>query len=103
MSFLEIKMEQAQIYLNLAEEAAGDGAHVAYLMHHRTAAELTNSSEALKKILEAAIKYAGRLKKPLDQYATYLWAQREIVTRLPGDPLERIVINEIAKIMQHSK
>ena len=53
-------MEQARIYLNLAEEAAGDGAHVAYLMHHRTAAELTNSSEALKRILEAAIKYAGR-------------------------------------------
>ena len=45
----------------------------------------------------------GRLKKPLDQYATYLWAQREIVTWLPCDPLEKIVINEIAKIMQHSK
>ena len=96
-------MEQAQLYLKLAEEAARDGAHVAYLMHQRTAAELTNSSEALKRILDAAIKYADRLEKPLDQYATYLWAQKEIVTRLPGDPLERIVINEIAKIMQHSE
>ena len=96
-------MEPAQVYLNLAEEAARDGVHVAYLMHHRTAAELTNSNEALKRILEAAIKYADRLKKPLDQYATYLWAQRVIVTRLSGDPLERIVINEIAKIMQHSE
>ena len=53
---MEVKMEQARIYLNLAEEAAGDGAHVAYLMHHRTAAELTNSSEALKRILEAKFK-----------------------------------------------
>ena len=97
-------MEKAQQYVKLAEEAGRDGSHVASIMNYRTAVELATSREELKLILQAAVTYAnGRLKKPLDQYATYIWAQKEIVTKLEGDPLEKIVVTEIAKIMQSSE
>ena len=96
-------MEPPQLYLNLAEEAGREGAHVASVMYYRTAAELTTANEELKIILEAVIKYASKLKKPMDQLATYNWALRVIVGRLQSEPLEKIVTSEMAKIMQHSE
>ncbi|TKJ17251.1 hypothetical protein CEE44_01825 [Candidatus Woesearchaeota archaeon B3_Woes] len=91
-------MKQAQQYVNMAEQAKGENAHVAVSMYYRTAIELTNSREELVEILGATIKYADRLKKPTDQLAIYQWGQQVISEKLQGDPLEELIQQSIEKI-----
>ncbi|MCK4590025.1 MAG: hypothetical protein KAT77_06275 [Nanoarchaeota archaeon] len=62
-------------YLELAEQAKGEKAHVAVVMYYRNAVEQAVEPATVEAIIGSAVEYAGCLKKPTDQQAVYDWAQ----------------------------
>ncbi len=91
-------METRQ-YLDLAEQAGKEGAHVAVAIYYRAATESAASGEEAASILELAMEYAGSLKKPADQRALYDWGAQAIAKmQLQGTALEKMVQESIEKL-----
>ncbi len=63
-------------YLDMAQEAAREGAHVAAIMYYRSAYDLAGSGPqaGAAEIVAMAVEYADQLKKPTDRLAVYQWA-----------------------------
>ena len=78
-------------YLELAEQAKKEKAHVAVVMHYRNAVEEAAEPATIEAIVGSAVDYAGCLKKETDQRAVYEWAQRIAQSKLPGTELGKKV------------
>jgi len=74
-SFMEVKMTTVDEYLDMAEVAQQDGAHVAVLTYYRDAIEGTEYSQNAGPILLAAMIYAQKLKKERDREAMMNWGK----------------------------
>lgn len=62
-------------YMDMAEQAKKEGAHVAVVTYYRNAAETTEEPKDVEGIIAATVEYAGILKKPTDRKAVYEWAK----------------------------
>ena len=80
------------------EQAKEDKAHVAVVMHYRTAVDEAQDDTIVKDMLCQAVEYAGLLKKPTDQKAVYSWAQEVIESKFGETELTEKVNQEMKKL-----
>ncbi len=82
-------MHTPEEYMGMARKAGEEGAHVAAITYFRNAAEATENSADVEGIVESAVDYAGKLKKPTDRKAVYDWARA-----VAGQKLEETGLTE---------
>jgi len=90
-------------YLDMAEAAQEDGAHVAVLTYYRDAIEGTEYSRSAAPILLAAMQYAQRLKKEDDRKAMINWGTSVLEAVRPDADLEATINQEISKLQAGGK
>lgn len=91
-------MTTADEYVKMAQDAKGDNAHVAVLMHYRSAVEAWEYSSNAAPVLLVAMQYAQRLKKSMDRTAVAVWGTESLERIKPSHDLEGTVKREIAKL-----
>lgn len=105
-------MKTVDEYVKMAEEAAGNGAHVAVLMNYRSAIETAVEQAGYCSdtprpdpafLLLVAISYAQRLKKSDDRGAVADWGMLTLKDVKPAAGLEAAITNEIAKLQAGGK
>lgn len=90
-----------QEYLDRAEQAAMEGAHVAVVMNYVAAAEIAYSFEA-EEIVGLALDYARNLRKPADRLWVYEWSREVIKQKEIGGELERRVLSCIEEVTKNA-
>lgn len=85
-------------YLDMAEAAQEDNAHVAVLTYYRDAIEGTEYNQSAAPILLAAMRYAQKLKKENDRRAMMDWGTRVLKAVKPDVGLEATINQEISKL-----
>lgn len=97
-------MTSVDEYIKMAEEDAGDNAHVAALTHYRDAIEGMRYSPSAAPYLLAAVQYAAQqLKKKGDREAIADWGTRALEKIRPDATLEATINQEIAKLKAGGK
>lgn len=96
-------MKTVDEYVKMAEEAAGNGAHVAVLMHYRSAVEQAGYGSNSAPVLLAAVQYAQRLKKGDDRAAIAGWGIGALEKIELDNGLEATISQEIAKLQTGGK
>ena len=97
MSFLEVKMEQAQQYFDMARQAMEEKAHVARVVYGGLGALLSTSAEESTRAVEALMEYGSIPKKPIDRLATYHLARYIVSVKSLGGTLDTKVQQLIEK------
>ncbi len=92
-------MTTVEEYVKMAEEVAGDNAHVAVLTYYRDAVEETGYNTNAAPVLLAAVQYAARrLKKEGDRKAIADWGMRALGKIRPDTSLESTINQEISNL-----
>jgi len=92
------KMVSVDEYVNMAEDAAEERAHVAVLTYYNFALEETRYSSNAAHVLLAATQYAQRLKKDRDREAVAKWGKIALDRMKPNTDLAGAINQEITKL-----
>ena len=90
-------------YVQMAEEAQGDNAHVAVMTYYRDAIESTGYGSNAAPILLVAAQYAQRLKKGKDRKAIAQWIIGAADRAALKTDLVETIIQEIKKLQTGSE
>ncbi|NQV08861.1 hypothetical protein HQ529_03355 [Candidatus Woesearchaeota archaeon] len=67
-----------EYYLQMADEAEQEGAHVASMVNYTYAADVMKNNEEMDLLVETVKKYESNLKKELDRKAVQEWYNKFI-------------------------